>query len=288
MLRELRLKRDLTQEKVVSAVAALKSEDRYYDERTLRRYESGECRPPRTVLILTLVKVFEKTDPKIVNRVLQIADYATLTLEERSRYGLSQDRLTDAGNTPILHPNRRRRPEPQETLWGPNNGKPAGICITSSAAGEFVPWKILKPEIQTRLFTQLGDHIPLKCTAALGDYKGRPDWLTLIIDPDGKQVGEVWFGTDPDTNWAYDGLVRVGNDTYVVWQVFQRYSDGSYRRIRKQAPRLQRVGVDSSFQAPAIGGTSRIAGSSLRSTSTGLFTGCRAGPAGYVQNTVQP
>jgi len=208
-----------------------------------------------------MVKVFEKTDPKIVNRVLQIADYATLTLEERSRYGLSQDRLTDAGNTPIL-PNRRRRPEPQETLWGPNNGEPAGICITSSAAAEFVPWKILKPEIQTRLFTQLGDHIPLKCTAALGDYKGRPDWLTLIIDPDGKQVGEVWFGTDPDTNWAYDGLVRVGNDTYVVWQVFQRYSDGSYHRIRKQAPRLQRVAVDSSFQAPAIGGSSRIAGSS--------------------------
>ncbi len=260
MLRELRLKIDLTQETVVSAVAALKSEDRYYDERTLRRYESGECRPPRTALILTMVKVF-KTDPKIVNRVLQIADYATLTLEERSRYGLSQDRLT-AGSTPILHPNRRRHPEPQETLWGPNNGEPAGICITSSAAAEFVPWKILKPEIQTRLFTQLGDHIPLKCTAALGDYKGRPHWLTLIIDPDGKQVGEVWFGTDPDTNWAYDGLVRVGNDTYVVWQVFQRYSDGSYRRIRKQAPRLQRVAVDSSFQAPAIGGSSRIAGSS--------------------------
>jgi len=262
MLRELRLKRDLTQEKVVSAVAALKSEDRYYDERTLRRYESGECRPPRTVLILTLVKVFEKTDPKIVNRVLQIADYAALTLEERGRYGLAQDRLTDTGNRPILHPNRRRHPEPQETLWGPNNGKPAGICITSSAADEFVPWDELRLEIETRLFNQLGDHIPPKCKAGLGDFKGRRHWLIRIIDPYGKQVGEVWFGTDPDTNWAYDGLVRVGNDTYVVWQVFQRYSDGSYRRIRKQAPRLQRVAVDSSFQAPAIGGSSRSAGSS--------------------------
>ena len=263
MLRELRLKRDLTQEKVVSAVvAALKSEDRYYDERTLRRYESGECRPPRTTLILTLVKVFEKTDPKIVNRVLQIADYAALTLEERGRYGLAQDRLTDTGNRPILHPNRRRRPEPQETLWGPNNGKPAGIGITNNAAGEFVPWDELRLEIETRLFNQLGDHIPPKCKAGLGDFKGRRHWLIRIIDPYGKQVGEVWFGTDPDTNWAYDGLVRVGNDTYVVWQVFQRYSDRSYRRIRKQAPRLQRVAVDSSFQAPAIGGSSRTAGSS--------------------------
>jgi len=108
MLRELRLKKDLTQEEVVEAVAALESENRYWDDRTLRRYESGECRPPRAALILTVVKVFEKTDPEIVNRVLQIADYATLTLEERGRYGLAQDRLTDTGNKPIL-------PESQKT-----------------------------------------------------------------------------------------------------------------------------------------------------------------------------
>ena len=262
MLREFRRKRDLTQEEVVEAVAALEPKYGSYDVRTLRRYESGEICPRRTLLILTVVGVYKQTDSEIVNRVLQSADYAALTLEERGRYGLAQDRLTDTGNKPILHPNRRRHPEPQETLWGPNNGKPAGICITSSAADEFVPWDELRLEIETRLFNQLGDHIPPKCKAGLGDFKGRRHWLIRIIDPYGKQVGEVWFGTDPDTNWAYDGLVRVGNDTYVVWQVFQRYSDGSYRRIRKQAPRLQRVAVDSSFQAPAIGGSSRSAGSS--------------------------
>jgi hypothetical protein len=194
-------------------------------------------------LIFTVIKVYEQTDPKIVNRILDVAHYATLSAEEIIRYGLSQDRLTGAGNTPILLPNRRRRPEPQETLWGPNNGMPPGICIASSAIGEFIPWKKLKPEMPKVLFNQLGEHIPPGCKASLGDWRGRPNWLTLIIGPDSKKVGEVWFGTDPDNNWAYDGLVRVGDDMYVVWQVFQRYSDGSYRRIRKQAPRLPRVAV---------------------------------------------
>src|SRR5437667_7395883 len=83
-------------------------------------------------------------------------------------------------------------PEPQKILWGPNDGKPAGICIASSAVGEFIPWAKVKPEIQTRLFNQLGEHIPLKCMAGLCDWKGRPDWLTTIIDPDDKKVGEVW------------------------------------------------------------------------------------------------
>ena|SRR5207247_4332904 len=151
-------------------------------------------------------------------------------------------------------------PEPQKTLWGPNNGMPPGICITGSATGEFVPFTELKPEMETKLFNQLGEHIPPKCTAGLGDWKGRSNWLTPIIDPDGKKVGEVWLGTDADNNWAYDGLVRVGvalsDDYAIVWQVFQRYSDGSYRRIRKQLPRLQRVAVDSS-QPPANRRSSR-------------------------------
>ncbi len=101
-----------------------------------------------------------------------------------------------------------------------------------------VPWAELRPEIEKRLLNQLGRHIQPKCTVTLDDYKGRPNWLVRIIDRDDKQVGYVWFGTDADNNWAYDGLVRAGDDTYVVWQVFQRYSDASYRRIRKQAPRV--------------------------------------------------
>jgi len=61
--------------------------------------------------------------------------------------------------------------------------------------------------------------------------------IVKILDPGGKEIGHVWFGGDPtDEKWNYDGLVRLGltiSDTeHVVWQVFQRYSDGSYRRIR--------------------------------------------------------
>lgn len=249
MLRELRLKKDLTQEEVVEAVGTLDSEKkhRYYDARTLRRYERGEVRPPRIVLILTLVAVIKEADARIVNRILQVADYAVLTWEEISQYGL-----------------RHSPPEPQKTFWGPNFGMDPGIYIANSGIGEFVPFKELKPEIETTLFNQLGEHIPPKCTAGLADWHERPNWLTTIIDPAGNKVGAVWFGTDPDDNWAYDGLVRVGvalsDDEAIVWQVFQRHSDGSYRRMRKQLPRLQGVAVDSS-QSPANRESSRNADS---------------------------
>ncbi len=122
LLREFRLKRDLTQEEVVEAVAALESEGRYYDERTLRRYESGEIRPSRSALIVTVVKVYKQTDPEKVNCLLRVADYDTLIQEEISLYGLSLDRLTDTSNTPMPPAEPQMRPEPQETLWGPNNG----------------------------------------------------------------------------------------------------------------------------------------------------------------------
>jgi transcriptional regulator with XRE-family HTH domain len=244
MLRELRMRRGLTQEEGVKAIAAaLESIYPDYDERTLRRHERGENRPPRSALILMVVKAYKQTDPAIVNRILSVADYDALIPEEMSRYGLSQD-LLRVTNSPWL-PEPQRSPVPQETLWGPNFDMPPGIYIANSATGESVPFNKLKQEIEKKLFNQLGEHIPPKCTAGLGDWNGRPNWLTTIIDPDGTKVGEVWFGTDADNNWAYDGLVRVGvalsDDEAIVWQVFQRYSDGSYRRIRKQAPRLQRT-----------------------------------------------
>jgi len=152
MLQDLRLKRDLTQEEVVEAVASMESEKnhRYYDVRTLRRYESGELRPSRAALVFTVVAVLKESDARIVNRILQVADYAALSSEEISRYGLSHE-----------------EPVPQKTLWGPNDGMAAGIYISSSGTGKFIPFDEAKPEIETRLFNQLGEHIPLKCTAGL-------------------------------------------------------------------------------------------------------------------------
>lgn len=216
MIRRLRTDRHLSQRQVLDAVV---QDFVTCDDRTLRRYESGALRPPKKLLLALLSRAFEVTDSVTVSRILRMAGYA-LTPGDIRQHGLS------------VH-----QPEPQETLWGPNNNMPPGICIMSSATSEFIPWVELKPEIESMLLNQLGGHIPPNCTAGLGDYKGRPNWLTLIIDSTGKQVGEVWYGTDADNNWRYDGLVRVGDDTYVVWQVFQRYSDGSYLRIRKQAPR---------------------------------------------------
>ena len=231
IVRQFRLERDIGQKEVSANVR--------YSTRSLRRLEKEGERPERVTLIRILVDGLRIRDMQVINHVLGIAQYAPLlTTDEMRCYGISMEDLAAITTT-------MPAPEPQKTLWGPNNRKPAGICITSSPTGEFIPWAELKLEIETGLFNQLGRHIPPNCTAFLDDYKDRRNWLVRIIDPEGKQIGYVWFGTNADNNWAYDGLVRVGDDRYVVWQVFQRYSDGSYRRVRMQAPRLQRVGVHS-------------------------------------------
>jgi hypothetical protein len=76
--------------------------------------------------------------------------------------------------------------------------------------------------------------MPSRCTAAHRDYQGKKDWLVVVLTPDPQIIANVWFGNNPDNRWVFDGLVRVGvpfEDAGEVWQVFQRYSDGSYRRI---------------------------------------------------------
>lgn len=218
MLHDLRSQRDLSQEDVLKEI----KEDWRVDDRTWRRYEAGQSCPPKKVLLPALVKAFKLTDAMQVRPALQMAGYE-LTPEDIRRYSLSMS-----------------EPKPQETLWGPNVGKGPGILISNSATGEFIPWtKTFETELERGLLSQLGGHIPPGCRLGLGDYKGRQNWLTLIINPEGKRTAEIWFGTDPDNQWRYDGLVRAGDDTYVVWQVFQRYSDGTYRRIRKQLPRAR-------------------------------------------------
>ncbi len=57
-------------------------------------------------------------------------------------------------------------PQPQKTLWGPNDNKPPTICITicitSSTTGEFISDQ-LKEEILKRCLTPAGAQIPPKC-----------------------------------------------------------------------------------------------------------------------------
>ena len=125
-------------------------------------------------------------------------------------------------------------PQPEKIRWGPNDDLPAGVSINGKD-GLFVPWSLLKPEIESRLLNHMGRHVPPKSTVVVRDYFGRRDWIVRVIDPEGKEVGHLWFGSNPDRNWSYDGLVRVGKPItdYVaeVWQTFQRFSDGTYRRI---------------------------------------------------------
>lgn len=224
LIRSLRRERDIGQKEVVAALPI------QYSIRSFGRVESGQRRPSRKTLVAILTSGLKLTEVGQINRVLEAAEYAALSPEEIRRYQLiasSATRKTHLMSTP----------EPQKTIWGPNDGKPPGISVEGSSSNTFIPWEELKLEVEQRLLNQLGLHIPPNCTVALGSFRGRPSWLTPIVDREGNRLGEVWFGTDPDNDWARDGLVRAGDDTYVVWQVFQRYSDGTYRRIRAQKPR---------------------------------------------------
>jgi hypothetical protein len=121
---------------------------------------------------------------------------------------------------------------PQRVRWGVNDDRPAGITTDT---GDFIEWKALKPEIEKRLLNQVRV-IPVGSTVETGELNGRKDWIVKILNPQGEEIGHVWFGGDPDNKWAWDGLVRLGypekqSDKATIWQVFERFSDGSYRRL---------------------------------------------------------
>jgi DNA-binding winged helix-turn-helix (wHTH) protein len=127
-------------------------------------------------------------------------------------------------------------PKPQRVRWGPVDGKPAGLCVESCLSGLFVSWNDLKPEVERMLLPQVRQ-IPIGSSVHLRSFRDRENWIVRIVDPKGNEVGDIWFGPDADKQWSFDGLVRLGEpdrrapDLAVVWQTFQRYSDGSYRRV---------------------------------------------------------
>jgi hypothetical protein len=123
-------------------------------------------------------------------------------------------------------------PEAQRVAWGPSLTpvpREAGICVNNCA--EFIPWEELKEELEQQLFPQVS-RVPPGSTVTLKEYGGKQDWIVQIVDPNWNEVGHVWLGRDPYNNWVDDGLVRVGSPgpPEIVWNTFQRYSDGSYRR----------------------------------------------------------
>jgi hypothetical protein len=123
----------------------------------------------------------------------------------------------------------------QKIFWGVNQGLGAGAFI-ESIDGEFIPWEQLQSELNERVLSQYPRIIPVGSVATLDSFYGKEDWLVNIRSPQGDVIGSVWVGGNPEHNWKQDGLVRTGkaiSDTeHVVYQTFQRYSDGSYRIVK--------------------------------------------------------
>jgi hypothetical protein len=126
-------------------------------------------------------------------------------------------------------------PISQKIFWGVNQGLGAGAFI-ESIHGEFIPWEQLSVELNERVINQAPRIIPVGSTATLDSFYGKEDWLVNIRNLEGDIVGSVWVGGNPEDGWKQDGLVRTGkaiNDTeHVVYQTFQRFSDGSYRLVQ--------------------------------------------------------
>jgi hypothetical protein len=123
---------------------------------------------------------------------------------------------------------------PQRVKWKPDLNGESGIEIISYPGG-FVRWEHLKREIESSLLPSVRN-LPLHCTVSRGMFRGRGNWIVRVLDDVGSELANIWFGGDPEKDWRFDGLVRIGpgqkSTGHVVWQTWQRYSNGTYRRIK--------------------------------------------------------
>lgn len=123
---------------------------------------------------------------------------------------------------------------PQKVIWGPRDGRDAGVRVIQEDGVEasFIPWSDLDRELRDRLMPQLFVD-PSGFNFVTRDYHGKSNWLVQLINERGEWYCDVWFGVNPDNGWAVDGMVHFGetDDEPHVWQSYQRYSDGTYRRL---------------------------------------------------------
>jgi hypothetical protein len=129
--------------------------------------------------------------------------------------------------------------EAQEAWWNPADPKNPVVSLIGrgSKKSAVVPWSSLKGEIETRLLPQV-QRVPRNSTVGLRDADGQANKIIAVVSPTRDEIAHVWFGFDPKKNWLADGLVRVGvsgtgsdrDSATTVWETFERYSDGSYRR----------------------------------------------------------
>lgn len=132
---------------------------------------------------------------------------------------------------------------PQRVRWGPSDGRQAGIRVWDSVDIEqqFVPWSNLREELMRNLLPQLFAN-PEGVSFETRDYHGKKEWLVQLFQQC-ESYCDVWFGDDPGEGWKYDGMIHIGDAENVphVWQSYQRYSDGTYRRLQSLVATLDEV-----------------------------------------------
>ncbi|UVO30312.1 hypothetical protein [Bradyrhizobium arachidis] len=130
---------------------------------------------------------------------------------------------------------------PQRVRWGPVDGRPAGIRVLDEDEAEvdFIAWSALERELNQRLMPQLFSYTPA-FRFEMRDHHGKTDGLVQLVNDQGDRFCDVWFGVNPGDGWAFDGLVQFGDPDAdpLVWQSYQRYSDGTYRRLPSFASSL--------------------------------------------------
>jgi hypothetical protein len=133
-------------------------------------------------------------------------------------------------------------PLPEKVEWGPNNGLEPGISIEPPRLipwwPKFVPWSKLKPELTEKVVQRLA-RVPQRSDLRLKAGVTGKENLLIEIMADGCINCRVWIGGDPRRDHAFDGLIRIGRvcgSVSEIWSTFQRYTDGSYRKISDPPP----------------------------------------------------
>src|ERR1700730_13056869 len=133
---------------------------------------------------------------------------------------------------------RARAILPQRVAWHPADDRyGTGIFVWTddpSIVGRdrvFVAWPILELQIMKCLLPLIF-RAPDGYRVAVRNFLNNKDHTLQILDPEGTPILYVWFGGDPDHDWTHEGFVNVGGGTKppIVWQTYQRLSDGSYER----------------------------------------------------------
>lgn len=132
-------------------------------------------------------------------------------------------------------PNGYSQPFAEKVYWDPTGHRQPGIFIEDT--GEFIPWPTLKEEVKNEIEPYAD--VRLDRTAEVEDWDSRPNLVVVFVTPKRKAVASLWFGPDPHNNWVFDGKVRVGQPVPqgskkvpIVWETFQRLSNGTYEKVR--------------------------------------------------------